>query len=178
VMFESCLGLKQNGTGNRMQRVRPLPEMPAIGRPESYYARLIHQADKYGDLHLHESAKVGQYITLGMDPRLSWSKRLKYFDHAIRRHCNAPPLPDDDVWVFYQSLGNFVRQHAGEQALRLALSMDEEYAQRLAAGHLKQQILLEARTFFYELMTLNNEKPGHFLEEDWAQLKLIRDQWV
>jgi hypothetical protein len=113
-----------------------------------------------------------------MDPRLIWARRLKYFDHALRRHCNPPPLPDEDVWVFYQALGNFVRQHAGEQALRLALAQDEEYARRLAAGHLKQQILIEARQFFYELMTLKNEKPAHFNEEDWMQLKLIRDQWV
>jgi hypothetical protein len=161
-----------------MQRVRPLPEMPAVGRPESHYAKLIQLADKHGDLHLHEASKVGQYITLGMDPRLPWPKRLKYFDHALRRHCNPPPLPDEDVWVFYHALGNFVRQHAGEQALRFALAQDEDYAQRMSAGHPRQPILIEARTFFYELMTLTNDKPSHFTEEDWIQLKLIRDQWV
>ena len=161
-----------------MQRVRPIPEMPAIGRPESHYARLVHHADKVGDLHLHEAAKVGQYITLALDPRLAWTKKLKYFDHALRRHCSAPPLPDDDVWVFYRALGNLVRQHAGEQALRLALATDEEYTRRIAAGFARPPVLLEARQFFYELMTLGQDKPGHFTEEDWQQLKMIREQWM
>jgi hypothetical protein len=152
--------------------------MPAVGRPESYYARQIQLADKVGDLHLHEASKVGQYITLALDPRLPWAKKLKYFDHALRRHCSPPPLPDEDVWLFYRALSNLVRQHAGEQALRLALAQDEEYARRITAGQPRGPIALEARTFFYELMTLNNDKPNHFTEEDWMQLKLIREQWV
>jgi len=104
-----------------MQRVRPLPEMPPIGRPESFYARQIQYADKVGDLHLHEASKVGQYVTLALDPSLIWAKRLKYFDHALRRHCTPPPLPDEDVWLFYRQLSNLVRQHAGEQAAEVGI---------------------------------------------------------
>ena len=117
-----------------MQRVRPLPEMPPIGRPESFYARQIQIADQTGDLHLHEACKVGQYITLGLDPTLPWPKKLKYFDHAIRRHCNPPPLPDDDVWIFYRELSNLVRRMAGEVALKLALAKDDDFAKRAATG--------------------------------------------
>ena len=161
-----------------MQRVRPLPEMPAVGRPESHYARQIQLADKIGDLHLHEASKVGQYITLALDPSLIWAKKLKYFDHALRRHCCAPPLPDEDVWIFYRALSNLIRQHAGEQALRLALIKDDEYVQRASRGTPRGPIVAEARQFFYELMTLGHERPEHFTEEDWVQLKLIRDQWT
>jgi hypothetical protein len=161
-----------------MQRVRPLPEMPPIGRPESYYARQIAIADKTGDLHLHEASKVGQYLTLAVDPSQTWAKKMKYFDHALRRHCNPPPLPDEDVWLFYQQLSNLVRQHAGEQALRLACSKDDYFANRLTAGFAKNAIITEARQFFHELMTLGNDRPSHFNEEDWVQLKLIREQWV
>jgi hypothetical protein len=152
--------------------------MPPIGRPESHYARQVQLADKVGDLHLHEANKVGQYVTLALDPSLAWAKKLKYFDHALRRHCSPPPLPDEDVWLFYRQLSNLVRAHAGEQALRLALVKDDEFARRVAAGHPKNPILTEARQFFYELMTLGNDRPNHFTEEDWMQLKLIRDQWI
>ena len=161
-----------------MQRVSPLPEMPPIGRPESHYAKQIQLADKMGDLHLHEANKVGQYVTLALDPSLIWAKKLKYFDHALRRHCSPPPLPDEDVWVFYRQLSNLVRFHAGEAALKLASSKDDEFARRMASGHPKAPILAEARQFFYDLMTLGNDRPEHFTEEDWMQLKLIREQWV
>jgi hypothetical protein len=161
-----------------MQRVRPLPEMPLIGRSESFYARQIELADKTGDLHLHEASKVGQYVTLALEPTLTWAKRMKYFDHALRRHCNPPPLPDDDVWMFYRRLSDLVRCHAGEQALRVACKKDDEFARRLSTGESRNPILIEARQFFYELMTLNDDKPPHFNDEDWSQLKLIREQWV
>ncbi len=161
-----------------MQQVRQLPDMPPIGRPESFYARQVQISDKLGDLHLHEASKVGQYVTLAIDPRLPWPKKLKYFDHALRRHCNPPPLPDDDVWLFYQQLRNLVRFHCGEQALRLASAQDDDFARRLTTGESRNKLVGEARQFFYDLMTLGNEKPSHFTEEDWIQLKLIRDQWV
>ena len=52
--------------------------MPPIGRPESFYSKLAHEADKMGDMHAHEAAKVGQYITLALDPALSWATAGKY----------------------------------------------------------------------------------------------------
>ena len=87
-------------------------------------------------------------------------------------------MPDEDVWIFYRALSNLVRQHAGEQALRSALAQDEDYMRRIAAGHPRTPIIAEARQFFYELMTLGNDRPEHFTDEDWVQLKLIRDQWM
>jgi len=75
---------------------RTFPPMPEIGRPEAYYAKHVHRADKLNDLHSHEAFKVGQYITLGLNPYLSWPEKLKYFRHALNRHCNPPPYPDDD----------------------------------------------------------------------------------
>jgi hypothetical protein len=152
--------------------------MPPIGRPESFYARQVQLSDKLGDLHLHEASKVGQYVTLATDPRLPWPQKLKYFDHALRRHCNPPPLPDDQIWMFYQQLSNLVRFHCGEQALRLASAQDDEYARSIDAGEPRAKVVSEARHFFYELMTLDNHKPSHFNEDDWMQLKLIRDQWI
>src|SRR4051812_48035664 len=111
-----------------------LPPMPEIGHPESFYAKKVHEADREGDVHKREAFKVGQYITLALDPHLEWDEKLKYFRHALKRHCVPPPLPDDSVWMFYRRLQDLVRQHAGQEALRLVSQEDDLYAARLAMG--------------------------------------------
>src|SRR5581483_3658578 len=76
------LALRSSTTGfdeARMMQSRQLPPMPEIGRPESYYAKLSHEADRVGDRHAREANKVGQYVTLAMDPHLTWEEKLKYF---------------------------------------------------------------------------------------------------
>ena len=155
-----------------------LPPIPPIGRPESWYARQVHVADKVGDQHSHEAHKVAQYVTLGLDPALPWPKKLRYFDHALRRHCRPPPLPAEAVWVFYNDLANLVRTHCGEQALFLASAMDDSYAERCCRGEPHEAVAVDAERFFASLLPFGNDKPDHFNEADWAQLRLIRDQWV
>jgi hypothetical protein len=152
--------------------------LPQIGRPENYYAKLVHQADQSGDTHSHEAAKVGQYITLALDPSLAWEEKLKYFRHALKRHCVAPPYPDDDVWMFYQHLAELVRQYCGMEALRLASTEDDLYAARLSMGQNREQIEDDAEQFFLKLMGRGDQCPDWFNETDWSQLKLIRDQWI
>ena len=161
-----------------MPQARQLPAMPPIGRPESFYAHQIQFADKIGDPHLHEAFKVGQYVTLAMDPTLPWDKKLKYFDHALRRHCIPPPLPDEAVGMFYWHLSELVHLHCGEIALRMASKKDDEFARRLASGEPREQIAEDAEPFFDKLLGLGRDKPDHFSDDDWQQLKLIRDQWV
>jgi hypothetical protein len=111
-----------------------LPSMPPIGQPEGYYARVIHQAEKRGDQHSREAGKVGQYITLGLDPNLEWEQKLRYFQHALRRHCVPPPLAREEVWVFYGELADLVRRHAGNEMLRLASREDDLWARRVKLG--------------------------------------------
>jgi hypothetical protein len=161
-----------------MTRQRTFPPMPPIGRPESFYAKLAHEADKMGDLHAHEAAKVGQYVTLALDPALTWDDKLKYFRHAIKRHCQPPLYPDDDVWVFYKNLAELVRQHCGAEALRLMSREDDLYAARLSMGQEREMIENEAEEFFGKIMGSDEHKPDWFSETDWGQLKLIRDQWI
>lgn len=161
-----------------MQQTRRLPDLPPIGKPESFYARQVHHADRHGDPHHHEAYKVGQYVTLGLAPGLNWDQRCKYFTHALRRHCNPPPLPDEEVWVFYRSLADLVRHHAGREALRLAVAKDDEFAARAAAGESRARLADEAELFFLRLLGTSREKPDHFCEEDWAQLRMIQDQWI
>jgi hypothetical protein len=161
-----------------MPQTRQLPAMPRIGEPESFYAQQIQVADRMGDPHSHEAYKVGQYVTLGIDPRLSWDRKLKYFDHALKRHCVPPPLPDEDVWLFYRQLADLVRTHAGDEALKMASAKDDLFAHRLSKGESRDSIAEEAETFFVQLLGQARDRPNHFSDEDWQQLKLIRDQWV
>jgi hypothetical protein len=157
---------------------RQLPPMPEIGKHESYYAKLVHDADREGNTHLHEAAKVGQYVSLALDPSLDWEAKLKYFRHAIKRHCNPPAYPDDTVWMFYQDLANLVRQYCSAEALRLASAEDDLYAARLSMGQDREQLEDEAEEFFQRLMGSGDQCPDWFNESDYAQLKLIRDQWI
>jgi len=153
-----------------------LPALPEIGHPESWYAKRVHEADRAGEVHKREAYKVGQYITLAMDPHLNWEEKLKYFRHALKRHCVPPPLPDDAVWMFYRGLQDLVRQHAGVEALRLASTEDDLYAARLAMGQTRDKLEDDAEDFFARLVP--PECPDWFNEEDFQQLKLIRDQWI
>ena len=156
---------------------RVFPAMPEIGRPEAYYAKMVHRADKAGDQFAHEAYKVGQYVTLAMDPHLTWEQKLKYITHALKRHCQPPPFPDDEVWMFYRQLADVVRQHAGQEALRIASMEDDMYAARLGMGQSRDKIAEDAEVFFANLVP-GEQTPGWFNEEDYAQLKLIRDQWI
>lgn len=158
--------------------LRPLPAMPEIGHPEAYYAKVVRHADTRADIHLHEAAKVGQYITLAMDQRLTWEEKLKYFRHALKRHCVPPPYPDDAVWMFYKNLADLVRQHAGREALRLCSTQDDLYATRVGMGQDQEMIADEAEDFFKNICPDCEHKPEWFNEEDWAQIKMLRDQWL
>jgi hypothetical protein len=157
-------------------QTRQFPPLPQIGHPEAYYAKQVHIADRNSDRHSHEANKVGQYVTLALDPHLTWDEKLKYFRHALKRHCVPPPLPDDDVWMFYRSLADLVRQYAGQEALRLASTEDDLYAARISMGQTREKIEDEAEEFFQKLVP--GECPDWFNEEDYAQLRLIRDQWI
>ena len=115
-------GAAQPATSMSLMSSPPLqlPPLPEIGHPESYYARLVHKADRENSPHAREAAKVGQYVTLAIDPHLEWEQKLRYFKHTLRRHCQAPKIASDNVWLFYQSLSELVRRYAGSEALRLA----------------------------------------------------------
>jgi hypothetical protein len=158
---------------------RYFPDLPAIGLPESHYAQIAHSADRTGDIFGREAAKVGQYITLALAPGLDWASKKRYFEHALHRHCSAPPLPDEDVWLFYRKLADLVRQYAGQEALRLASSEDDNYAYLEKRGIARKEIVSKAEAFFAIIMGADGfHRPDMFSEEDWAQLNLIRAQWV
>jgi hypothetical protein len=154
------------------------PPMPEIGHPESYYARLVRRAERHNDVHAREAAKVGQYLTLALDPALSWQQKLRYFRHALARHCVPPPLAGELCWTFYHELSGLVREQAGREALRLASAEDDLYAARLSMGQDREKIASEAELFFANLLTDFSKCPEWFDHDDYDQLKLLRDQWM
>lgn len=152
--------------------------MPEIGHPESYYAQQAKRADQFGNPYAREANKVGQYVTLAIDPRLSWEKKLKYFHHALRAHCVPPPLARDEVWMFYAQLADLVRKHAGSEALRLASQQDDLWADRLSLKVPREQIKAEAVVFFRRLMGDDDRCPDYLNREDFGQLRILRNQWL
>ncbi len=154
-----------------------LPDLPVIGRRETYYAERARRASAQGDRHARAAAKVGQYVTLAGNPQLSWDERLCYYQHTLKRHCVPPPWPDDETWLFYQGLADLVRQHAGRSALKLASAEDDLYAARLAMGQIREAVEDEAEVFFAKLIP-GEGCPAWFNESDYDFLKLIRNQWI
>jgi hypothetical protein len=161
-----------------LQQPHIFPSMPEIGQSESYYAKLAKQADAEGSIYGHEAAKVGQYITLAMDHHLDWPEKERYFLHALKRHCVPPPVPDEPVWMFYRDMAELVRRYAGFEALRLASAEDDLYATRLCLGADRDAVESDAEVFFGHLIGAGDKRPEWVSEDDWNQLKLIRDQWI
>ena len=155
-----------------------LPPLPEIGHPESYYAKQVHAADRIGNVHAREANKVGQYVTLALDPRLDWDKKLRYFRHAIRGHCNPPPMARDKVWSFYADLANIVRRHAGVEALKIASREDDRWARQLKDGVPRPQIMTQAAMLFRQILGDKDQKPEHLNQEDYEQLRILRNQWL
>jgi hypothetical protein len=52
------------------------------------------------------------------------------------------------------------------------------YATRIDMGITRETIEGEAEVFFAKLLGSGDKRPDWYNEEDWTQLKLIRDQWI
>jgi hypothetical protein len=154
------------------------PPPPEIGLPESHYAKLAQRAERVGDIFARDAAKVGQYVTLALAANLDWPSKRRYFEHALRRHCLPPPLPDEEVWLFFQKLADLVRQYAGQEALRLASAEDDHFAYLQKAGLPRSAISAKAEVFFNHLIGRDGNRPDCFTEEDWIQLKVVRAEWT
>jgi len=155
-----------------------IPPIPEIGHEEGYYARKVREAEKQGNDHAREAYKVAQYVTLATSPHLEWDQKIRYFAHALKRHCQPPPLAPERIWLFYAELAELVRSHCGQEALKLASHEDDRYASLIKQGYDRKLIENEAEKFFEFVMGGHQERPAHFNEEDWQQLRMIRDQWI
>jgi len=154
------------------------PPMPQLGQGEAYYTNLVRQAAHAHQVHAREAAKVGQYVTLGLQEDTDPASKMKFFRHAIRKHCVPPPISDVAVEGFYERLSDFVRLHAGREALRMASIEDERYAMRERDGESRGKLVAEARVFFEKLLGPDSLRSDLYTDEDWQQLKIVRHQWL
>lgn len=156
--------------------VNNLPSLPDLGLSESHYTHAAHQASRAGNVHAHEAAKVGQYITLGINDKLTWEEKLKCFRHALKRHCQCPPMSDPPVEQFYADLTAMVRRYAAEEAMKIASRLDDHFATMLKIGRPRSEITRDAEEYFLDMIP--RECPEWFNEDDYNTLRIIRDQWI
>ena len=154
------------------------PPMPQLGQSEAYYKEMVRQAEHSHQVHAREAAKVGQYVTLGLQEDTDPASKMKFFRHAIRKHCVPPPISDVAVEGFYERLADFVRLHAAQEAMRMANTEDERFAMREREGESRDKLVAEAQVFFERLLGPDSVRSDLFTDEDWQQLKIIRHQWV
>lgn len=157
-------------------QVHPIPPMPEIGEDERYYVDGIKRAERDNDKYARVAYKVGQYVTLALDPKADWATKRKYFDHCIRRHCTPPNYAQGEVRKFFNDLTALVRRYAGQEALKICCEQDDLFAARLGMGQTNDDIVDDAEAFFDGIVPA--EKPPWFTSDDWRQLTMIRDQWV
>lgn len=151
--------------------------LPPIGKPDPYYLHAIAEAEQAGDLRRRSALKVARYISLALKHDTPWEEQLHCFTHVLRHHC-VPTSQDEETIAFYNYLSDLVRQYAGAQALMLASQEDDIYAARAQLGQERDAIEDDAEIFFAKLLGNPDQRPDHFNEVDWAQLKLIHDQWL
>jgi hypothetical protein len=161
-----------------MTEQRQFPPLPKIGMSDEYYAKELSQADAENDPHSREALKVARYISLALHPKLAWDAKLRYFQHALHKHC-ASPTGGEETKDFYQKLAETVREYCGSEALRLASQEDDMYAARAALSEDHSTIEEDAEVFFGSLLGAGGDQcPDYFNDLDWTQLKMLRDQWI
>jgi hypothetical protein len=156
------------------QRFHPLP---VIGYPETYYAKHIKQADEAGDIMAHNAHKVGQYVTLGIDPKRDWEEKAKYFRHTMKHHTACPADADDDTKLFYEKLRELILRYASQEARRMARQEADGYQMRSEMGVARETLVEEAEVFFPKILG-HGPCPEFFTPEVFAEIKALRDKWV
>ncbi|MEM6313169.1 MAG: hypothetical protein AAF743_03735 [Planctomycetota bacterium] len=156
--------------------VHPIPPLPPIGESEKYYADGIKRAERDDDRYARVAYKVGQYVTLSLDPKADWPAKQKYYSHCMRRHCTPPAYAQGDLRKFFHDLSDIVRTHAGQEAIKICCEQDDLFAARLGMGQTNDDLVDDAEAFFDQIVP--TKKPAWFNDDDWRQLCMIRDQWV
>ena len=177
-LLDSLHGSPAVQDGSKPAKDFPLPDLPVIGEDEHYYADGVARADRDGDRLLRESFKVGQYVTLALDPKAEWPTKLKYFKHVLRRHCVPPGYADAPMKAWFHDLADVVRTHAGQEALKTVCEQDDLFAVRKNMGQVDDDLADDAETFFDPIVPPGDKRPDWYHEDDWRQLKMVRDQWV
>jgi hypothetical protein len=159
------------------QQPRQFHPLPVIGYPETYYAKHIKEADAAGDSLAHSAHKVGQYVTLALDPKRPWEEKAKYFRHVLKHHCLPSADADEETCAFYQKLGDLVCRHASSEARRLARQEHDGYVMRLEMGVPRDTLVDEAEVFFPALLG-HGPCPEFLTQEAYKEISRLRDKWI
>ena len=173
----SSADFSPDAPGAPLHTARHFPPIPKLGEEEKIYGKRAHAAEKAGDVYGASANKVAQYLTLGLDPALDWSGKLRYLEHALKKHAAPKPPIDDEVFAFYRSLAELVKQHAGAEALKLVRQQDAQLQTRKDAR--KEPIFKlrsEAASFFRQFLPAG-ERPDWFNDAAYAELIALWNKW-
>ena len=159
------------------QQPRQFHPLPVIGYPETFYAKHIKDADAAGDTLAHSAHKVGQYVTLALDPKRPWEEKSKYFRHVLKHHCVPPPDADDETRAYYQKLADLVCRYASNEVRRVARQEHDGYTMRLEMGVPREALVEEAEVFFPSLLG-HGPCPEFLTQEAFSEISRLRDKWI
>ena len=156
-----------------------LPPLPEVGRPESYYAQQVKQAEQQRNIHAREAYKVAVRRDAGNGPAAGLGKELRYFKHALRSHCVAPAGARRQALDVLRAARRHGEAECGRRGpIRLASLEDDYYMGQVNAGVPRPQIMAQAEIFFRKILGERDEKPEYLNQEDYEQLRILRNQWI
>ena len=150
---------------------------PVIGHPESWYRQRIEQAEAAGDTLARCAHKVGQYVTLGLDPSKTWEEKEKFFRHCLKHHCTAADDSDEPSKAFRLKMRNLVRRYASQEARRLARQEHDSYSMRMEMGVPMETLADEADVFFPKLLG-HGSSHELLLPEAYEEISKMRNRWI
>jgi hypothetical protein len=151
------------------------PELPALGKEDTYYGRIARHAEKEKDPYTQAAYKVAQYLTLAQSAK-TWTQKIRCYRHALEKHAVPQTAVDLSSVRFFEKLQDWVRRECGTDALRLASEEDDFYAQRLAHKEPRFKIVNEAAHFFPPMVP--ESCPMWFFKDDYEALRLLQLQWA
>lgn len=151
--------------------------LPVIGHPEAWYVKHIEIADASSDRLTRASFKVGQYVTLALDPKRSWEEKVKFFRHALKHHCTAAETADPETVGFCQKLKALVLRYASQEARRAAHQEHDGYSMRLDMGVGREALAEEAEVFFPNILG-HGPCPDYLTPEAFKEICTLRDRWI
>ena len=161
-----------------VQQSRHFHPLPVIGHPEAWYANHIQQAEAAGDTLARSSYKVGQYITLSLDPKRPWEEKAKYFKHVLKHYCTPTAECDPETRAFCEKLRGIVCRYASQEAHRLATREHHSYLMRLDMGVPRETLAEEAEVFFPVLLGHDSHCPEFLRPEVFNEIRTLRDKWI
>ena len=135
----------------------------------------IQEAEESNNPLARDAAKVGVHHLGAGSGKMLGGQTAVFLAYAASPFQASPGRTHRDRLL--HRLGTIgARLRLGQEALRLASAQDDEYAVRLGVGANREDIENEADQFFS--MLVPPSCPDWLKHEDYAQLVMLRDQWI